>query len=349
MSLAVADEPRVVHALPGRVRVHLPGWEGQGRRGIETQLRQVRGVSEVRSSPLTRNVLVRFDPETTDEESVLMGVRSLEMDEAEEVEKEPEAPPVQRERRGSVESARRARIAVRGLDRNPDLARRVVERLERWPTVRASASQLTGRVLVEFDEHRVELEDLISEVTGLELPELPGEDRPTHPLDPEPLVQSGVRTAGAFLGLGLLAGRRLFGLTGPPVAAVAPAMVASVINVLESFPAIRDPLHRLLGRNVSDLIFSTSGIALHTLAGSPLSLAIAGAGALRIFTEARARREAWRNYEDRVETAAPARPGMVVHLEPGERAPLASKVLEGAGTAIGRDGLPAPVFPGGDV
>src|ERR671916_1926775 len=153
MSLAVADEPRVVHALPGRVRVHLPGWEGQGRRGIETQLRQVRGVSEVRSSPLTRNVLVRFDPETTDEESVLMGVRSLEMDEAEEVEKEPEAPPVQRERRGSVESARRARIAVRGLDRDPDLARRVVEHLERRPgVVRASASQLTGRVLVEFAE-----------------------------------------------------------------------------------------------------------------------------------------------------------------------------------------------------
>src|ERR671921_519679 len=331
MDLAVAEEPRVIHALPGRVR-------------------RVQGVSEVRASPLTRNVLVRFDPEATDQESVLTAVRLPEPHEVELEEREPEAPPVHRERRErSGALLGRARIAVRGLDRDPGLARRVVEHLESFPTVRASASQLTGRVLVEFDEHRVQLEDILSAVAGVELPELPGEDRPTHPLDSGPLVQSGVRTGGAVLGLGLLAGRRLFGLTGPPAASPLPATVASVINVLESFPTIRNALHRLLGKNVSDLFFSTSGIALHTLAGSPFTLAIAGAGAVRIFTEARARRKAWRSYEDRVGTAAPARPGAVVRLEPGERAPLAARVLEGTGTAIGRNGLPAPVFSGGNV
>ena len=137
MSLAGVEEPRIVHALPGRVRVHVPGWEGNGRRGIEARLRRVRGVSDVRSSPLTGNVLVRFDREETDDESILEVVRSLELDESEQAEREPEAPPVQRERRGA---AGRARIAVRGMDRSPDLARRVVERLERFPTVRASAS-----------------------------------------------------------------------------------------------------------------------------------------------------------------------------------------------------------------
>src|SRR5919107_1037089 len=162
MDLAVAEEPRVIHALPGRVRVHLPGWEGGGRRGIEAQLRRVQGVSEVRASPLTQNVLA--------------AVRLPKPDELEEDEREPEAPPVQRERRersGSLLG--RARIAVRGLDRDPGLARRVVEHLESFPTVRASASQLTGRVLVEFDEHRVQLEDILSAVAGVELPELPGE------------------------------------------------------------------------------------------------------------------------------------------------------------------------------
>src|SRR5919112_2577051 len=331
MDLAVAEEPRVIHALPGR-------------------LRRVQGVSEVRASPLTRNVLVRFDPEATDQESVLTAVRLPEPHEVELEEREPEAPPVHRERRErSGALLGRARIAVRGLDRDPGLARRVVEHLGSFPTVRASASQLTGRVLVEFDEHRVQLEDILSAVAGVELPELPGEDRPTHPLASGPMVQSGVRTGGAVLGLGLLAGRRLFGLAGPPVASPLPATVASVINVLESFPTIRNALHRFLGKNVSDMIFSTSGIALHTLAGSPLTLAIAGAGAVRIFTEARARREAWRSYEDRVGTAAPARPGAVVRLEPGERTPLSARVLEGAGTAIGRDGLPAPVFSGANV
>ncbi len=40
MSAAMVEEPRLVHALPGRVRVHLPGWAGQGRRpaGRGTQL-----------------------------------------------------------------------------------------------------------------------------------------------------------------------------------------------------------------------------------------------------------------------------------------------------------------------
>src|SRR5919199_6220181 len=149
MSLIAAEEPRIVHALPGRVRMHLPGWDGTGQRSLEAGLRRVRGVSDVRSNPLTRNVLVRFDPEATDDESILAAVRTLEPDADEE---EPEAPPVQGERRGPLG---RARIAVRGMDRDPGLARRVVERLERFPTVRASASQLTGRVLVEFDEHHI--------------------------------------------------------------------------------------------------------------------------------------------------------------------------------------------------
>src|SRR5919199_778371 len=153
MSLIAAEEPRIVHALPGRVRMHLPGWDGTRQRSLEARLRRVRGVSDVRSNPLTRNVLIRFDPEATDDESILAAVRTLEPDIGEEeIEEEPKVPPVQRERRGS---SGRARIAVRGMDRDPDLARRVVERLERFPTVQTSASQLTGRVLVEFDEHHI--------------------------------------------------------------------------------------------------------------------------------------------------------------------------------------------------
>src|SRR5438128_656531 len=123
MSVAVAEEPRVLHSLPGRIRVHLHGWSAQ--------------------------------------------------------------------------------------------AKRVVEHLERRPGVRASVSRLTSRVLVEFEEHEEDLEDIISEITGLELPELPGEDHPAHPLDPGPLIQSATRTIGAALGLALHAGRQLLGSEEP--------------------------------------------------------------------------------------------------------------------------------------
>jgi hypothetical protein len=101
MSSAATEEARIVHKLPGRVRVCLPGWEGQRQRALEARLRGMRGVNEVRSSTLTRNVLVHFNPDATDGESVLEAVRTLEPDAGEGVEEEPEAPPVQRERRGS--------------------------------------------------------------------------------------------------------------------------------------------------------------------------------------------------------------------------------------------------------
>ena len=345
MSSAATEEARIVHKLPGRVRVHLPGWEGQRQRSLEARLRGMRGVNDLRSSTLTRNLLVRFDPEATDDESVLAAVLTLEPDTGEGVEEEPEAPP-QRERRGS---RRRARIAVRGLDRDPDLARRVVERLKNQLPVKASASQLTGRVLVEFDERNSGLEELLSMVTGMELPGLPGEDRTTHPLDQAPLFEGATGTLGAFLGLGLNAARLLLGLAGPPVASAAPATAAVGIELLEDFPRTRSALYRLLGERVAGLLFGASSILLHTLSGNTLGLAVAGAGAFRLLTEVRARQEAWRGYEERVETAAPVWPGAVIHLDAGNHSPLAARILEGTGTAIARDGLPAPVFPGASV
>ncbi|MBV9455518.1 MAG: hypothetical protein JOZ19_15600 [Rubrobacter sp.] len=347
MSLTAAEKPHIIHKLPGRVRVHLPGWEGQGQRALEARLRRMQGVSGVRSSLLTRNVLVNFDPRATDDESILAAVGALEPEVGEEaIEKQPEAPPVQRERRGPLG---RVRIAVRGLDRDPDLARRVVEHLEIRLSVKVSANQLTGRVLVELDERKVGLEEVLSMVAGTVLPELPGEDRPTHPLDWEPLFEATTATLGAFMGLGLHAARILLGLTGPPVASAGLATAAVGIELLEGFPRTRSALYWLLGERVAGLLFGASSIVLHTLSGNTLGLVVAGAGAFRLLTEVRARREAWRGYEARLETAAPARPGAVIQLDAGEPTPLAATILEGTGTATARDGLPAPVFPGASV
>ncbi|MDP9457924.1 MAG: haloacid dehalogenase, partial [Actinomycetota bacterium] len=345
MSLAAAGEPRVVHAIPGRMRVHLPGWEGRGPRGLEARLRRVRGVSSARANPLTGNVLIRFDPKETDDEDVLRAVDGLEPEELSGgPEGDPEPPPAQHEPYGRV---RRARIAMRGLDHDPDLARRVVEGLERWPGVaRASASPLTGRVLVEFDEREVALEDLLSEISSLELPAHPDEDRPAHPLDPGPARQTATRTAGAGLGLGLLAARRLAGREAPPTRSAIPVVAGGVIGILRGFPVLRNGLREILGADTADLVFSAAGIALQALSGSPLGLALSGAEALLLFSEIRARRAAWRRYEEKVENAPPARPGAVIRLRAGERTPLAGEVIEGAGTAAGPDGLPAPVAPG---
>jgi calcium-translocating P-type ATPase len=256
------------------------------------------------------------------------------------------APPVLLERLGCT---RRARIPVRGLDRDPELARQLVARLERHPGVRARVNQLTSRVLVEFQEHEVELQDLLAEVSDLELPALPAEDRPTDPLDPGPLIQSATSTFGATLGLGLLAVRQLVGAQEPLPGAAGAAQAAGIIGIVRGFPVTRNGLRRLFGRHLADLLFRGAAIVSLALSGNPLGLAVSGAEGLRLLTEVMARRAAWRRLEARLENVPAAEPGSVMRLEAGERSPRAATVLEGVGSAIGRDGLPLPVTEGSTI
>src|SRR6266699_2334207 len=150
MSVAVAEKPYVLHTIPGRARIHVPEWSGQGKRTIETQLRQVQGIYSAQANSLTGNILINFDPAVTNEQTILSAVGSLNLDSINEQQEKPfSLPPAIQEKQGRTI---RVRVAMRGLDRDPHLAKRVVERLESQPGVHARANPLTGRVLVEFEE-----------------------------------------------------------------------------------------------------------------------------------------------------------------------------------------------------
>src|SRR2546423_11961013 len=125
MSVTVREEPRLLHALPGRIRVHLPQWRGDGQRGIERRLRALPGVRSVQVSPLTSTVLIRFDPTAADAPTLLAALRALEpgLHDVEQSAAEPDrdlpssaarvqAPRVLQDRGGQT---RRARLTVRGL------------------------------------------------------------------------------------------------------------------------------------------------------------------------------------------------------------------------------------------
>lgn len=315
---------------------------GAGQSRLESHARKLNGVQSAQANRITRNLLLRFDRLLLNEKVILEHLHSYDFDSAADPEGETTPPHVVTERR---DGKRRARIAVRGLDRDPQLAKRVVEHLQRRPGVRASANALTGRVLVEFSEQLIDLEDLVCEITSLELPEIPGEDRPGHPLDPAPLVQSTARVAGATLGLGWLGLRTLPALAGAQGVASTAAWASGVIGLMQGFPFIRNTFRALLGRNLASLVFNAAGIVALTLAGSPLGLTVSGLEALRLLTEVVARRAAWRRYEERLEGTQAMEPGAVVRLEAGQRAPLTCCVIEGTGTIAGRHGLPVPVQP----
>ncbi len=342
MSSTVAEEPRILHTLPGRIRVHLSQWSGKGKRRLEMQIRQVQGVRSVQANDLTHNVLIQYDPAAIDEQTLLRQVHMLDLRMLEASEEAP-PPPVHREKQGQIN---RARIAVRGMERDPHLAKRVIDRLQSRAGVRARANLLTGRVLVEFSEHQVDLEDLISEISDLELPDLPQESRPAYPLDPGPLIQSISRTLGSMFGLGLLAVRRLFAFEEPLPGSNVAVQTSSIIGIIQGIPPVRYGLRRFLGRTIADLLLNIPGIITLTLAGSPLGLAVTLGESLRLLTEVYAQRTAWKRHEERVANAPSAQPNAVIRLETGERTPLAAKVLEGIGTGIGRDGIPQPVVQG---
>ncbi len=202
---------------------------------------------------------------------------------------------------------------------------------------------------MEYDERRVNLHELLARVAEVELPDLPGEDRPAHPLDLAPLLHAATRTVGATLGLGLVVAQRLAGLVVPRQRVKAAATAAGILGLLRSFPAIRNGLRRLLGQHAADLVFSVASVTTLAFSGSPLGLTVTGLEGLLLLTEVRSRRSAWRRYEERLQGTVAAEPGAVIRLEAGERVPLEAEVVEGTGTAIGRDGLPRRIAPGAIV
>ena len=347
---AVAAEPTVLSSVAGRLRAHLADWSGTGARDLEGHLRRIPGVRRADANPYTRNVLVSYDPAATTGPTLLGRLRDLASvpdGVGADLRPEPAQPSAVREGDGRD---RRARITVRGLDRDPSLAHRITQGLKRIPGVRlVRASPLTGRVLVEYDAHLADLQDLLAHVSDVELPDTFGEDRPLHPLDPVPLVQSAGRAIGVGLGLGVVAARRL-GIVSPP-AGLAGALLTinGAVSLLQSFPGARQAVRTALGRTGADVLFTATGIVALSLSGSPLGLIVSGAEAVTLLREVTARRAAWRRYENRLAGAASAGPGDVIRLEAGDRTPRDGEVVEGTGTAVGRAGRPVRLAPGGTI
>ena len=62
---------QVLSLVPGRMRLHLPGWKDGDAEWIENRLRQINGVERVQANPLTGNALVHFDQRMTDKDTLL--------------------------------------------------------------------------------------------------------------------------------------------------------------------------------------------------------------------------------------------------------------------------------------
>ncbi len=353
--MAVAEAPRVIHRVPGRVRINAPVISGIGSARVQDELQELQGVLRVRASGLTANVVVEFDRSQLGEAELLVRLHGIEAraesgpipaDTASDAGNGAEGHP---RREAPFHPTRRARVAVRGLDRDPDLARRLVERLGRKPGItRVSPNPLTGRVLVEAVAGERLMQEVLDEIADLELPADGRQEIPAHPLDPGPIIESGANTLGAALGLVMLLGRRLAGSEGPPMSQGA-GEVAGMVGLINGIPALSRRLEESMGHQRKELALGATAVVAMSASGNPLGLAFAGAAALRVLTESLARRRAWRDYELRTDEHPDVHPGAVLSLSPGERVPLMARVIDGSGTATRLDGTLQPLYPGAPI
>ncbi len=75
--------PEILSQIPGRLRIHLPGWDGSNPERIENQVQEVAGIQSVQANPLTGNVLIRFNPRLASEGAVLEVLQDQSRNESE--------------------------------------------------------------------------------------------------------------------------------------------------------------------------------------------------------------------------------------------------------------------------
>jgi len=243
----------------------------------------------------------------------------------------------------------RAHIEVKGVGQpaNADFARRVEEKLCGLEGVQsAQVNPVLGRVVVDFDDGRLGVDDLthtieaFEEAHGLASDRFP-HDRPDHPADVEPLHRQLYAIGADIGGLGLgLASRML--RVNPLLGSV-----ASVMSLVEATPVLRRPLESQLGHAVTDLGLAAGNALAQGLAQGTLGLMADVAHRSLLVGEILARREAWERrepglYEQREADPLPAlsEAGRATPLRGG---PVESYTSRAAQVALAGAGVTAAV------
>jgi calcium-translocating P-type ATPase len=322
----------------------LPRWPGRrSAAALVGLLCKVVGVTHAEANPATQNVLLLYEPHHTTVEALLAALSAAATDVA-------SSPPAPQPPIRKNSTLRQDSLPVRGLDRDPTLGTRLIEHLEKSLGARARVSLLTAEIHVAYDSTRARLEDISAAIAGLLPPQIPGEDNPRHPLDPNPLRDGVTRVVGAVAAVGVLTLQQMIVPQAVSVGvAVAAASVAGVFNLIQGFPVVREGMRKLLGRRAADVITSGGGILSLMTANMPIGLVAAGLEGFVLGEEVMARRAAWRRYEENIDANLSVLPGAVIRLEAGSRVPREARVIEGTGTALGPEGRQMRILPGGQL
>ena len=206
--------------------------------------------------------------------------------------------PSRRTTRRSWVGSGRAHIEVRGLDhpRSQAVARGLEAELSRLEGVEwAEAIQAVRRVVVAFDQDRLDLAELVATVEGVEEQHrLDAErfpERPEHPADIEPQHRLAVALVGDLAGVGVSVGGHLLR------AARLPTELAALIPLMENIPQVRRTIDAWLGQSAAEVGLALANALAQGVARGPLGLVVDAAHRVSLLAEARAARQVWTERE----------------------------------------------------
>ena len=243
-----------------------------------------------------------------------------------------------------------AQIEVRGMSGSGPEHRRlrgaVTRQLRGLRGVRwAEINAVTGRVLVAFDERRVNVSTLLDAVRAVERDQGTREEsfpwsRPVHPGDPTPVAAATVELAADCVSVATAVFARAMRLPEAPRA----------VRVAQALLELERPLRRQLKRRIgpigTDVVLALSAAAVQGLSQSPGMPAVDALYRLELLAEARSRRAVWDRRESglcrtplALPTEAPERPARPVPRPKGPIEVWADRLgpgaLLGAGAVLG--------------
>jgi hypothetical protein len=233
---------RVIHRLPGRIRIHLSDRSWLYEHDLEASLGKFHGISQVNANAQTGNVLVTYDPMHTCETVILASIASLE-----------------RKFASSQTLHAQAYLDVAGAGDDPALTRQIEQRLSALAIVDSATQSSDGRVRVRYHHSHGSMLELVCEAARTPV-DVASKCRS------RPGVETVARTGERSAEIAGFATQK-FQSQSVSTLETASVTVAGAVLLLKALPPARNGLRHLFGDTGANLLLETAELGGAALAG----------------------------------------------------------------------------------
>lgn len=274
MTAGPQQKPRVLHRLPGRLRIDLGAVASAGHKPIEEGLAQAAGIHRARLNPRTANLLVEFDCAQTSETDVLARCEAM----ADGRKPGGDDHSTGTDRVGT--SLRRAHVTAPDLKSNPELARQMAVQLEELADVHfATADSARGEIVLEYADRHGSVGQLVAATARGRGDASDGDDGPD--------AGQMARIAEAVAELVFFAARRARGSECVSGLGMVSLAISGGLGLIEAVPSLRETLGRHLGESPTELCIESLEVVGFALSAGWVGLILSTVKAVHLVAKLR--------------------------------------------------------------